>query len=145
MNLPLIFVSFLLLSSNCMLGQQIKKVNPDTKSTPGKSTINSSQQKPLSWNVAYDAPESTSKVSQGAKVLWLDLEYGKKFKAPEDPKLKQVIAINPYLSPEKPFFGEMNGIQTMSDGSILLAGTGGLDAEGVAKGVAGGKYIRMAP
>ncbi len=130
MNLSVIFGSFLLIGST--YGQLI---HPDTKSTQGKTSSNSSQKKSLSFQVEYDAPSSTSKVSQGAQVLWLALGYGKKFKAPEDSKLKQVIAINPYLSPEKPFLGEMIGMQTMPDGSILLAGTGGLDPEGGTKGV----------
>jgi len=82
----------------------------------------------------YDAPQAPAKVSQPPQVRWLDLGVGKKFKPAED-DLQQVIAVNPYLSPERPLFGAMHGLQCAPDGSLVLAGTAGLDAEGGVTGV----------
>lgn len=118
---PVILSSLLLFSLGYGLqGQSIKKTAA-TRSTQEKNPA----------SVPYDG---TAKVSTVPQVRWLDLGYGKKFKSPDDPKLKQVIAINPYLTPEHPFFGEMLGLQSLPDGSLLLAGSGGFDAEGETRG-----------
>jgi|GEM_PF-1313720 len=85
--------------------------------------------------VSYDAPQATAKVSQPPQVRWLDPGVGKKFKPAEDSTIKQVVAMNPYLSPERPMFSEMYHLQSAPDGSLVLAGSAGLDAEGGVKGI----------
>lgn len=85
--------------------------------------------------IGYDAPQSTTKISPPELIRWLDLKVGKKFKEPEDKNLKQVIAVNPYLSPESPFFGNLFGLQSAPDGSLILGATAGLDSEGGVKGI----------
>lgn len=92
--------------------------------------LNSSQ-----MNISYDAPKAIVKISPPELVRWLDLKIGHKFKEPEDSKLKQAILTNPYLSPERPFFGDVFGLQSAPDGSLILAGTAGLDDDGGVKGI----------
>lgn len=119
-----------------------KATDPDTykkgntsKKVDERSTANTSKANSKSFNISYDAPQAITKVSQPPTVLWLKLGNGTKFGPVEDSKITQVIAVNPYLSPDRPMFGQMNGLRCAPDGSLVLAGTAGLDTEGGVKGV----------
>jgi hypothetical protein len=93
------------------------------------------RQNNLSFIIAYDAPQAVTKVSNGQDIRWLDIRVGNKFKMPEDARLQQVIAVNPFLSPERPFFSELLGLQSLPDGSIIVAGSAGLNADGDPSGL----------
>lgn len=116
---------------------KVPKTEENSSSGSSAGVYSATQSGKVGTSIAmpYDVPQATTKLSQSPQVRWLDLGVGKKFKPAEDHNLQQVITVNPYLSPERPMFGQMNGLQCAPDGSLVLAGTAGLDAEGGVKGV----------
>ncbi len=88
----------------------------------------------------YLAPQATVRSGEVPQNLWLNVSSGKKFD-PTQGKL-QIIAINPYLSPQTPMFASMKGLQCASDGSVIVSGKAGLDADGYAIGQG---FWRVAP
>lgn len=94
------------------------------------------------FNLSYDAPQSNIKISPNELIRWLDLRIGNKFKEPEEPHPKQIIAVNPYLSPEKPFFGDMFTLQAAPDGSLIIGCSAGLEKDGDLRGIG---WWRIAP
>lgn len=84
--------------------------------------------------IAYDAPRRDARVGQPPQQVWYAPAVGRKFE-PIQENQPQIVAVNPYLTPEQPFFGAMHGMQCAADGSLVVAGEGGLDAEGGVKGV----------
>ena len=90
---------------------------------------------------AWSAPRADSRKGDAPKVVWFRPGRGHKFEPMQDTP-RQIVASNPYLSTDAPFFGSMSGLQCARDGSLVLAGDGGLDADG---GVAGTGWWRIAP
>ncbi|AKC86972.1 hypothetical protein [Pseudoxanthomonas suwonensis] len=111
--------------------QQAANEKPASTATPSAQSV----------GVAWNAPRADTRIGGVPQLRWLQPGHGRKF-IPAEGAPQQVIAVNPYLSPEKPFFGTMDGLQCAADGSLVLAGEGGLD---VAGGVAGTGWWRIAP
>ena len=81
----------------------------------------------------YVAPRADTRIGNVPQSLWLQPRVGAKFEPMQGPPA-QVIAVNPYLDPQRPFFAVVHRMQCAADGSLLVSGDGGLDAEG---GIAG--------
>lgn len=89
---------------------------------------------------SWQAPRADRRIGDAPQGVWFRPGRGHKFE-PMQETPRQIVATNPYLSTDAPFFGSMSGLQCAADGSLVLAGDGGLDADG---GVAGTGWWRIA-
>lgn len=94
-----------------------------------------------SAGIAWKPPRADQRIAQVPQHRWMSPGMGRKFSPVEEGR-PQIVAVNPYLQPERPFFGAMHGLQCAADGGLVVAAQGGLDAEG---GVAGDGWWRIAP
>lgn len=88
----------------------------------------------------YATPQATVRSSAVPQNLWFKVSSGKKFDPAQGKP--QIIAINPYLSPQTPMFASMKGLHCALDGSVIVSGKAGLDADGYAIGQG---FWRVAP
>lgn len=91
-------------------------------------------------NRSYDAPRADVRIGGAPQSLWLAPRMGGKFAAMEGAPA-QVVAVNPYLDPQRPFFGTLHHLQCAADGSVVVSGDAGLDAQG---GTAGRGWWKIA-
>lgn len=94
----------------------------------------------IAAGLRYDAPRADTRIGGAPQSLWLAPRVGGKFE-PMAQAPAQVVAANPYLDPQRPFFGVLNHMQCASDGSLVVAADAGLDAEG---GIAGRGFWTIA-
>lgn len=80
----------------------------------------------------YTAPRADTQVGDVPQQLWLNPGIGHKFDPAEGKP--QIIAVNPYLAPEQPLFGTMQGMQCSADGGLVVAATAGTDENGSVSG-----------
>lgn len=74
----------------------------------------------LSAPAAVHAQSATAKVATTPQNLWLDLRRDNKFMPPEGKA--QIIATNPYLTPDNFFFASVSDMDCLGDGGLLVSG-----------------------
>ncbi|PZQ65770.1 MAG: hypothetical protein DI570_00530 [Phenylobacterium zucineum] len=66
-------------------------------------------------------PSATTKVTVPPQTLWLQVQRDQKFIPPEGPPA-QIIAVNPYLTPDNFFFATVTEMACAPEGSVLVSG-----------------------
>lgn len=88
----------------------------------------------------YVAPAATQKVADGPRTATLEPGYGRKF---AEANTKPLVTIsNPFLDPGKPLFARAEALQCLADGSVMVSGRAGFDANSRAMGTG---FWRIAP
>ena len=70
---------------------------------------------------AAQTPSATVKVATVPQTLWLQVQRDQKFIPPEGPPA-QIIATNPYLTPDNFFFASVTEMACLPDGGVLVSG-----------------------
>lgn len=72
--------------------------------------------------------EATARIAEGPRTVTIQPGYGKKFST--ENTRPQITITNPFMDPARPLFAEKAKLQCNSDGSLVVTGRAGFDADG---------------